>query len=171
MLNLILAIHIMACVLLIGLVLVQKSEGGGLGLGGGGGNSIFSARGAAGAIVRTTMIVGGIFLATSLGLTALAQRMSGQKSAVERALDAQNDPVTSLSTSPVPTVIVPEPSTGGLIDPSAAPSALPSTSSTSGSASVSIPVTDPPATPGAPPAEAPDANPPLQETPDTETPQ
>ena len=59
--NVILVIHILACLALIGLVLVQKSEGGGLGIGGGGANSLLSARGAAGAIVRTTIIIGGIF--------------------------------------------------------------------------------------------------------------
>ena len=40
--NVILVIHILACLALIGLVLVQKSEGGGLGIGGGGANSLMS---------------------------------------------------------------------------------------------------------------------------------
>lgn len=55
--NVILVIHILACLGMIGLVLVQKSEGGGLGIGGGGTNSLMSGRGAAGALVRTTMIL------------------------------------------------------------------------------------------------------------------
>jgi preprotein translocase subunit SecG len=47
----ILTVHIIACIVMTGLVLLQKSEGGGLGLGGGGGGggagSLMSGRGAA----------------------------------------------------------------------------------------------------------------------------
>lgn len=85
--NVILAIHILACLAMIGLVLVQKSEGGGLGIGGGGANSLMSGRGAAGAIVRTTIIIGGIFFATSLALTSIANRSAGNGSGLERALE------------------------------------------------------------------------------------
>lgn len=85
--NVILVIHILACLAMIGLVLVQKSEGGGLGIGGGGANSLMSGRGAAGAIVRTTIIIGGIFFATSLALTSIANRGSDNRSGIERALD------------------------------------------------------------------------------------
>ena len=85
--NVILVIHILACLALIGLVLVQKSEGGGLGIGGGGANSLMSGRGAAGAIVRTTIIIGGIFFVTSLALTSIANRSNGNQSGIERALE------------------------------------------------------------------------------------
>jgi preprotein translocase subunit SecG len=85
--NVILVIHILACLAMIGLVLVQKSEGGGLGIGGGGANSLMSGRGAAGAIVRTTIIIGGIFFATSLALTSIANRSNDGRSGIERALD------------------------------------------------------------------------------------
>lgn len=85
--NVILAIHILACLAMIGLVLVQKSEGGGLGIGGGGTNSLMSGRGAAGAIVRTTIIIGGIFFATSLALTSIANRSAETRSGLEEVLD------------------------------------------------------------------------------------
>lgn len=85
--NVILVIHILACLAMIGLVLVQKSEGGGLGIGGGGANSLMSGRGAAGAIVRTTIIIGGIFFATSLALTSIANRNSDNRSGIEKALE------------------------------------------------------------------------------------
>jgi preprotein translocase subunit SecG len=97
--NVILVIHILACLAMIGLVLVQKSEGGGLGIGGGGANSLMSGRGAAGAIVRTTIIIGGIFFATSLALTSIANRTSDNRSGIEKALEetapagASGDPV------------------------------------------------------------------------------
>lgn len=97
--NVILVIHILACLAMIGLVLVQKSEGGGLGIGGGGANSLMSGRGAAGAIVRTTIIIGGIFFATSLALTSIANRTNDNRSGIEKALEetapagASGDPV------------------------------------------------------------------------------
>lgn len=78
--NVILFIHILACVTMVGVVLLQRSEGGALGIGGGGGG-LMSARGAAGTLVRMTMIIGGIFLATSLALTVIANR-SGEDSSV-----------------------------------------------------------------------------------------
>lgn len=88
--NVILVVHILACLAMIGLVLVQKSEGGGLGIGGGGTNSLMSGRGAAGALVRTTMIFGAIFFATSLILTSLANRQSDNRTGIERILDESN---------------------------------------------------------------------------------
>lgn len=83
--NVILALHILACVAMTVVVLLQRSEGGALGIGGGSG-SVFSGRGAAGALVRTTMIIGGIFFLTSLVLTTMASRdpnRSGVEAAVE----------------------------------------------------------------------------------------
>ena len=91
--TLILVIHILAGVIMTGLVLIQKSEGGGLGIGGGGGggNSLLSGRGAAGALVRSTIIFGGIFFATSLTLTTLANRNVETLTEVERALGADEE--------------------------------------------------------------------------------
>jgi preprotein translocase subunit SecG len=61
----------MVVVALVGVILVQKSEGGGLGIGGGSG--FMSARGAANVLTRTTAILAAIFFATSLGLSLLAR--------------------------------------------------------------------------------------------------
>jgi len=62
--NVILVVHILACIGLIGVVLLQRSEGGGLGIGGGGGGGgggLMSGRGAASALTRTTMILAAVF--------------------------------------------------------------------------------------------------------------
>lgn len=67
----ILSIHLLVCICLIGLVLLQRSEGGALGMGGGTG-SLMSGRGAADALARMTSVAGGFFLVTSLGLTMLS---------------------------------------------------------------------------------------------------
>lgn len=77
----ILVVHILACLAMTGLVLVQKSEGGALGIGGGGGG-MMSGRGAAGALVRTTIIFGGIFFITSLALTTIASRSDEGQSSI-----------------------------------------------------------------------------------------
>jgi preprotein translocase subunit SecG len=88
----ILVVHILACIAMTALVLVQKSEGGALGIGGGGGGGgLMSGRGAAGALVRMTMLFGGIFFITSLTLTTLSTRSDDGLSAIERAKDAAQD--------------------------------------------------------------------------------
>jgi len=67
----IIVIHLMIVSAMIGLVLLQKSEGGGLGMGGGGGGFLTS-RGTSNVLTRTTAILAGIFFATSLVLSILA---------------------------------------------------------------------------------------------------
>ncbi len=67
----IVVIHLLIVLALVGVVLIQRSEGGGLGIGGGSG--FMSARGAANALTRTTAILGAAFFATSLILGIMAQ--------------------------------------------------------------------------------------------------
>ena len=64
-------IHLMIVLALVGVVLLQRSEGGGLGIGGGSG--FMSARGAANALTRSTSILAACFFATSLLLSILAR--------------------------------------------------------------------------------------------------
>jgi preprotein translocase subunit SecG len=62
---------------LVGIILMQKSEGGGLGMGGGGSPaSLFSARGAGDFLTRTTSILAILFVALSIILAALAVDVS-----------------------------------------------------------------------------------------------
>ncbi|MCS0497097.1 preprotein translocase subunit SecG [Ancylobacter mangrovi] len=70
----IIVIHLMVVLALIGVVLIQRSEGGGLGIGGGGGGGggFFSARGTANVLTRATAILAALFFITSLSLTILA---------------------------------------------------------------------------------------------------
>ncbi len=67
-----LTIHLIVTIALIGVILLQRSEGGALGIGGGGGGNLFSARGAANALTRTTAILAVVFFLTSIGLTILS---------------------------------------------------------------------------------------------------
>jgi len=69
--NMLLVVHLLICVVLVGAVLMQRSEGGALGMGGGGGGLI-SGRGAADMMVTITSWVAGLFFCTSILLTVLA---------------------------------------------------------------------------------------------------
>jgi preprotein translocase subunit SecG len=66
----VIVIHLMLVLSLIGLVLLQKSEGGGLGIGSSGG--FMSSRGTTNVLSRTTAILAACFFATSLLLSVLA---------------------------------------------------------------------------------------------------
>ncbi len=68
-----LVVHLIVAVALIGLVMLQRSEGGALGIGGGSGN-LFSSRGVGNTLTRATAILAACFFATSVALTMLANR-------------------------------------------------------------------------------------------------
>jgi preprotein translocase subunit SecG len=75
MIAVLLAIHVIIALMLIGFVLMQRSEGGALGIGGGGGgggmSGFMTARGSANLLTRVTAILGALFMATSLALVIL----------------------------------------------------------------------------------------------------
>ena len=66
----IIVVHLMIVLSMIGVVLLQKSEGGGLGIGSGGG--FMSSRGSANVLTRTTGMLAAAFFGTSLILSILA---------------------------------------------------------------------------------------------------
>mgnify|MGYP000014311826 CR=1 FL=1 len=77
MTTVLLVIHILLALALIGVVLLQRSEGGGLGIGGGGGSGggmggFLSGRGTANLLTRTTAILAAGFMLTSITLSILA---------------------------------------------------------------------------------------------------
>jgi preprotein translocase subunit SecG len=73
MITVLLVIHILVALALIVVVLLQRSEGGGLGIGSSGGMGGFmTARGTANLLTRTTAILAGVFMAMSLLLAILA---------------------------------------------------------------------------------------------------
>ena len=76
----ILLIHIMICIAMIGVILLQRSEGGALGIGGGGGGGgggFMTGRSAGNALTKTTAILAACFFATSMTLSILAGNQSG----------------------------------------------------------------------------------------------
>ncbi|HEY4115072.1 MAG TPA: preprotein translocase subunit SecG [Rhizomicrobium sp.] len=84
-------IQLIVSIALIGAVLLQKSEGGALGMGGGGSGlgGLFSPRGAADTLTRTTAILATVFFLSSLGLTLLALHGRPQSQSI---LDQQTAP-------------------------------------------------------------------------------
>jgi len=73
----VLVIHLILAVAIIGLVLLQRSSGGGLGTGGAGLGDFATARGAASALSRTTMIFAFLFFGTSMTLAIIAGGRGG----------------------------------------------------------------------------------------------
>jgi preprotein translocase subunit SecG len=80
-------IHLMIVLALVGVVLIQRSEGGGLGIGGGSG--FMSARGTANALTRTTAILAALFFVTSLGLGILSRYQSQPSDILNRIPQSQ----------------------------------------------------------------------------------
>jgi preprotein translocase subunit SecG len=68
--HVVIVVHLMLVLSLIGVVLLQRSEGGGLGIGSTGG--FMSSRGTANVLTRATAILAGLFFVTSLMLSILA---------------------------------------------------------------------------------------------------
>ncbi|WP_323761288.1 preprotein translocase subunit SecG [Maricaulis sp.] len=67
MTTVLLIIQLLVALGLIGVILLQRSEGGALGIGGGGGGGgMMSGRGAANILTRTTMILGAVFIGNSI---------------------------------------------------------------------------------------------------------
>lgn len=109
--NVILTVHLILALLLIGVVLLQRNEGGSLLSGGG----AMTARGAANALTKLTWVFAGGFIATSVTLTILAAANAKGSSVIDTA------PVETAPAEPA-APLVPE---GNLLPPSepAAPAA------------------------------------------------
>ncbi|MDT1063336.1 preprotein translocase subunit SecG [Paracoccus sp. CPCC 101403] len=172
--NVVLTVHLILAVLLIGVVLLQRSEGGGLGMGSGGGGGVMTGRQAANALSRATWILAGAFLVTSLTLTVVAARNASSGSIVDQ-LDlggndtSNNAPATNLPgigdyTPPPPAagqpVLPPVPGGATTTAPAETGTAAPATAP----ATTTEPVT-PPAAPAPAPTTAPATEAPAQSAP------
>ncbi len=86
--NVLLVIHLLVALAMIGVVLLQRSEGGGLGMGGGGGGGggmggFLTGRGTANLLTRATAVLATAFMVTSLTLSHLAGGGSEPRSIVD----------------------------------------------------------------------------------------
>ncbi len=89
--DVLLVIHLMVALALIGVVLMQRSaqDGGGLMGGGGGGTmgGLFSARGSANLLTRTTAILATLFIVLSLAQGIIAGQQHTARSLAEQLTD------------------------------------------------------------------------------------
>lgn len=122
-----LVIHVILAAALIGVILIQRSEGGGLGMGRSD-SGLMTARGQANLLTRTTAVLATLFFLTSIALAILASHSGGAK---------------SLFNPQSPTAA-----------PSSAPAAAPSAPAAPG-ATPSAPTPAPAGTAASPPAAAP----------------
>jgi preprotein translocase subunit SecG len=100
-------IHLMIVATLIGAVLLQKSEGGGLGVGGGGG--FMSSRGTANLLTRTTAVLAVGFFVTSLFLSWHAS-LGRKPTSILDSVPASQSPTQPATPAP------PVSQGGGLLD-------------------------------------------------------
>ena len=100
-----LTIHTLIALALVGLVLLQRSEGGGLGIGGGGGagGGFMTARGTANLLTKATAALATCFFLTSIGLAILAGAGTKQTSIVDEVLNATPAVSSEPSKPAVPT--------------------------------------------------------------------
>src|ERR1051326_7578486 len=96
--------ELVIAVALIIFVLLQRSEGGALGMGGGGGGmgGLFSPRGAADTLTRTTAILAALFFLTCVGLNLLALHGRNEKSILDGPVPSPTLPAHR-APPPVPT--------------------------------------------------------------------
>lgn len=119
--GLLITLNILVCVALIGVVLLQRSEGGAFGVGGSP-TGLITARGAGDLLTRTTWVLFGLFLVLSLSLTLLGAHDRATSSVIERLKLQQANP--NLLNQKPPTAPAPAPLGGA---PAPAPTPIPFT--------------------------------------------
>ena len=87
--NFILVLNIFLAILLVVIVLLQKSEGGALGIGASQ-ESFISSRSAGNLLTKATAIVATLFIITSISLTIMAQKGISTSSVLEKVEEKQD---------------------------------------------------------------------------------
>ncbi|MGE0259106.1 MAG: preprotein translocase subunit SecG [Alphaproteobacteria bacterium] len=114
MIILLFIVHVLIALALVGVIMLQKSEGGALGMGGGGMSGFMTGRSTANLLTRTTAILGAAFFATSILLVLLGQTSSAPRSIIDRGGPVPTTPLMpNLPATPAPTA----PATGAPLAP------------------------------------------------------
>lgn len=102
MIKVVLVIHLIIAAAMIGIVLMQKSEGGALGIGGGGGGAggFLTGRGTANLLTRVTAGLACLFFVTSITLTILAGGGDRSRSRLNNAPTANTPAVPGDAAQP-----------------------------------------------------------------------
>ncbi len=104
MTTVILVIHLLLAIAMVGAVLLQRSEGGGLGLGGGGGGGgggFMTGRETANLLTRVTAVLAAMFFSTSLVLAIMAGGDRQTRSILDQPV-AEEPAVPQVPSVPLP---------------------------------------------------------------------
>jgi preprotein translocase subunit SecG len=93
--NVLLVAYLIIVLALIGVILLQRSEGGGLGMGGNAGG-LMTVRGSANLLTRSTAILAALFFAAAIGLTIMSELDRGTDSILDQAVSTGPQPSTVL---------------------------------------------------------------------------
>jgi preprotein translocase subunit SecG len=110
-----LVLHLMIAIALVGVVLLQRSEGGALGMGGGGAGGFLTGRGTANLLTRTTAALAAAFFTTSILLTLVAQSSAPATSILDTGLPSSGAPAPA-GGQPAETPAAPATGGGGILD-------------------------------------------------------
>src|SRR5271167_4203349 len=88
MIILLLVVHLLVAISLVGVILLQKSEGGALGMGGGGMSGFMTGRTTANLLTRTTAVIAACFFVTSISLAVLAANQRAPHSLIDQPASA-----------------------------------------------------------------------------------
>jgi preprotein translocase subunit SecG len=95
MANVLIVAYLLIVIALIAVILLQRSEGGGLGMGTTS-NSLISVRGSANLLTRTTAVLATLFFVLAIALTVLAELNRGTENILQRATETGEQPATVL---------------------------------------------------------------------------
>jgi preprotein translocase subunit SecG len=87
MANVLIVAYLLIVLAMIAVILLQRSEGGGLGIGGSS-TGLITVRGSANLLTRTTAILAALFFATAIGLTILSEVGRTSRGILEQAADS-----------------------------------------------------------------------------------
>lgn len=88
-------VHVLIALALVGVVMLQKSEGGALGMGGGGMSGFMTGRSTSNLLTRTTAILAALFFATSILLVVLGHPSRTPRSIIDEGPPPPILPATS----------------------------------------------------------------------------
>ena len=141
---------------LIGVVLLQRSEGGGLGIGSSGGaGSFMSVRGTANFLTRVTAILAALFMITCLVLALLAKPNTAPKSIFDGPAPGTTTPAPVVPSPAIPSPAVPAPASEAPALPVPVPGEKPDAGVTTSPTSAPAPAVVPPPAAAAPVTPAP----------------
>ena len=87
--NIILILNIILAILLVAIILLQKSEGGALGIGASQ-DSFISSRSAGGVLTKLTAIIATLFIITSVSLTIMSKEEFSTSSVLEKVEEKED---------------------------------------------------------------------------------